>query len=153
MKRLFLLCSLMAIIVFMERCGQDQPARSAALQTAPPAAAPSAPVEVTTAPVAAVPPTKTSTPTEPTNAAPQPHKLPPGLVAYVTRENAILYEKPSLKAAQIRTKFKRSETIYILETQMTDEQGREFDIPQWYKIQCENGQQGWMTSRFVGQPF
>lgn len=76
----------------------------------------------------------------------------PGSVAYVTRATAVLYKEPNEKSKTISGTFKVSETIYLLETKMTDETGKAFDIPQWYKIQRQDGRQGWLKARFVGLP-
>ncbi|GAB4495339.1 MAG: hypothetical protein OHK0019_24150 [Saprospiraceae bacterium] len=75
-----------------------------------------------------------------------------GPPAYVSKKDAILQAEPSQNAAKIAT-LKQYETIYILETKMTDEAGRPYDIPQWYKIQCPDGKKGWIKSQFVGLPF
>jgi hypothetical protein len=147
--------SLYVIFMIAVHCGQDKPARNVPVPTpavpaepAPAAPATAAPIEEKKAPT----PEITAEPKS-TTAPQKPVQPPPGLVAYATRETAVLYEKPSLNAQKLPVKFKQSETIYILETQMTDEKGKEFDIPQWYKIQCLNGQKGWMPARFVGLPF
>lgn len=139
-------------------CGQDnKPAQTPPAQPAPATAAPPATVP---APAPgdkpSPPPSSSPTASSDTKSLPLPPpspKPPPGSVAYVTQESAVLLEQPSENARKIPVRFKRSETIYILEPKMTDEKGREYDIPQWYKVQCENGQQGWMRARFVGQPF
>lgn len=76
----------------------------------------------------------------------------PGPPGYVAKKDAILQAEPSQNASQIAN-LKQNETIYILETKMTDEAGRVYDIPQWYKIQCSDGKKGWLKSQFVGLPF
>ncbi|MBX2889709.1 MAG: SH3 domain-containing protein [Saprospiraceae bacterium] len=76
----------------------------------------------------------------------------PGPPGYVAKKEAILQAEPSQNAAKIAT-LKQYETVYILETKMTDESGRTYDIPQWYKIQCSDGKKGWIKSQFVGLPF
>ncbi|MCW5922079.1 MAG: SH3 domain-containing protein [Saprospiraceae bacterium] len=76
----------------------------------------------------------------------------PGPPGYITQKDATLQAEPSQSAAKIAT-LKQYETIYILETKMTDESGRAYDIPQWYKIQCADGKKGWLKSQFVGLPF
>ncbi len=142
-------------------CGQEKkpaPGHSS-VQTPTPTTAP--------APQAASPAAAEPTPAPAANASPQAGiqapaaqnlpapsaKRPPGSVAYVTQEGAALWDNPTESARKLPVRFKRSETIYVLEPKMTDENGKEYDIPQWYKIQCENGQQGWMRARFVGLPF
>lgn len=75
-----------------------------------------------------------------------------GPSAYVAKKDAILQAEPSQNAAKIAT-LKQYETIYLLETKMTDEAGNSYDIPQWYKIQCSDGKKGWLKSQFVGLPF
>lgn len=76
----------------------------------------------------------------------------PGPPGYITKKDAILQTEPTQNAAKIAT-LKQYETVYILETKMTDESGRTYDIPQWYKIQCADGKKGWLKSQFVGLPF
>jgi hypothetical protein len=78
---------------------------------------------------------------------------PPGSPAYITKSTAMMFEGPSEKASKIPRKFDVSESIYILETKMSDESGKQYDVPQWYKIQCSEGRKGWIMSRFVGLPF
>lgn len=75
-----------------------------------------------------------------------------GSPAYVAKKDAVLQAEPSLNAAKIAN-LKQYETIYLLETKMTDESGKSYDIPQWYKIQCSDGKKGWLKSQFVGLPF
>lgn len=76
----------------------------------------------------------------------------PGSPAYISKKDAILQSEPLEGAAKI-TALKQYETVYILETKMTDASGKTSDVPQWYKIQRSDGQKGWVQSRFVGLPF
>lgn len=76
----------------------------------------------------------------------------PGPAAYVAKKDAILQVEPTSNAAKVAT-LKQNETIYLLETKMTDESGKSYDIPQWYKVQCSDGKKGWLKSQFVGLPF
>jgi hypothetical protein len=77
---------------------------------------------------------------------------PPGSPAYITRTTAVMHQEPSETALKVSRKFNVSETVYILETKMTDAAGKSYDVPQ-YKIQCSDGTKGWIISRFVGLPF
>lgn len=95
-------------------------------------------------------PTPAKTP-QTTETVKSPSKLP-GSVAYITKATAVMYKEPSEKAATVSGTFKVSETIYLLEPKMTDESGKTFDVPQWYKIQRKDGRQGWVKARFVGLP-
>lgn len=90
-------------------------------------------------------PSQTPVPSTPSKA--------PGAIAYITKATAVMYKEPSEKAAPVSGTFKVSETIYVLEPKMTDETGKSYDVPQWYKIQRKDGRQGWMRARFVGLPF
>lgn len=99
-----------------------------------------------------------SPPEKEVRSAPQPPKnhtpsKPPGSPAYISKPDAVMYEEPAETSARIPHKFKVSENVYILETKMSDESGKPSDVPQWYKIQCADGQKGWIKSRFVGLPF
>jgi hypothetical protein len=76
----------------------------------------------------------------------------PGPPGYVSKKEAILQAEPTSNAAKIAT-LKQNETIYLLETKMTDEAGKSYNIPQWYKVQCSDGKKGWLKSQFVGLPF
>lgn len=76
----------------------------------------------------------------------------PGPPAYISKKDAKLQTEPVSNAAKVAT-LKQYETVYILETKMTDESGKSFDVPQWYKIQDSEGRKGWVQSRFVGLPF
>lgn len=75
-----------------------------------------------------------------------------GSPAYISKKDAILQAEPSPNASKIAN-LKQYETVYILETKMTDESGKTYDVPQWYKIQRSEGQKGWIKSQFVGLPF
>lgn len=89
------------------------------------------------------------------NPAPKNHtpSKPPGSPAYISKPDAVMYREPVETAAKIPHKFKVSENVYILETKMSDESGKVYDVPQWYKIQSADGQKGWVKSRFVALPF
>ena len=76
----------------------------------------------------------------------------PGPPAYASKKDAVLLAEPASNAAKIAT-LKQYETVYILETSMTDESGKSWDVPQWYKIQRSDGQKGWVNARFIGLPF
>jgi len=76
----------------------------------------------------------------------------PGPPGYIAKKEAILQAEPASNAPKIAT-LKQNETIYLLETKMTDEAGRPYDIPQWYKVQCSDGKKGWIKSQFVSLPF
>ena len=70
---------------------------------------------------------------------------PPG---FVTKDGAILYAQPSSKSAHIAT-LKRSENVYILQTSMMDEDGKEQPYPTWFKVQRKNKekQTGWVIGK------
>ncbi|MBL7780548.1 MAG: hypothetical protein JNM22_04965 [Saprospiraceae bacterium] len=70
---------------------------------------------------------------------------PPG---FVTKDGAILYAQPSSKSAHIAT-MKRSENVYILQTSMMDEDGKEQPYPTWFKVQRKNKekQTGWVMGK------
>lgn len=70
---------------------------------------------------------------------------PPG---FVTKDGAILYAQPSTKSAHIAT-MKRSENVYILQTSMMDEDGKEQPYPTWFKVQRKNKekQTGWVIGK------
>ena len=76
----------------------------------------------------------------------------PGPPAYTSKKDAVLLAEPASNAAKVAT-LKQYETVYILETSMTDESGKSWDVPQWYKIQRSDGQKGWVNARFIGLPF
>lgn len=86
----------------------------------------------------AVPPVKA-----PAKSAPKPG--PPG---YITQKDMILQAEPASNAARINT-LKQYEIIYILETLMTDEQGRKSPYPTWYKVERENKEIGWVVAKGV----
>lgn len=70
---------------------------------------------------------------------------PPG---FVTKDGAVLYAQPSSKSAHIAT-MKRSENVYILQTSMMDEDGKEQPYPTWFKVQRKNKekQTGWVIGK------
>ena len=70
------------------------------------------------------------------------------LSGYITRENVILQSKPETAAPKL-VGFKRYDTVYILETKMSDEFGKTYDVPQWYKVQLANKKEGWVVARSV----
>lgn len=67
---------------------------------------------------------------------------------YISRKNVVLQEKPAADAPKVGS-MKIYETVVILETKMTDDAGKAFDVPQWYKVQLSNKQIGWVVSRSV----
>ncbi len=78
--------------------------------------------------------------------APPKAKPPAGPTGYITRKNISLQGKPEPDAPKTR-EFKIYEEVVILETKMTDEHGRQFDVPQWYKVRCIDGREGWVIAK------
>ena len=70
---------------------------------------------------------------------------PPGSVV---QNNVPLKASPSQKAATVAT-LKQRELVNILETIMTDEQGRTTEYPTWYKVELKNKKQGWVERKFI----
>ena len=72
---------------------------------------------------------------------------PPG---FVTRDGTVLYADPSSKSGQIAT-MKRGENVYILQTSMMDENGKEQPYPTWFKVQRKNRekQTGWVIGKML----
>lgn len=62
---------------------------------------------------------------------------------FIGRENIGFYTEPSTSSKKIST-LKIYESVIILETKMTDEAGKSYDMPQWYKVQLTNKQIGWI---------
>lgn len=89
----------------------------------------------------------TTKPAPPTKFDSKPVKRsgPPG---YITRKDAVLLTEPSPNAAKISA-LNQYEIIYIIETIMTDEQGRSSEYPTWYKVERENKQRGWVVAKSV----
>ena len=89
----------------------------------------------------------TTVPAPPTKVAGKPlaRTGPPG---YVTKKDVILQAEPSQNAAKVST-LKQYETIYILETKMTDEKGNLMQYPTWYKVERENKERGWVMANGV----
>jgi Bacterial SH3 domain len=67
---------------------------------------------------------------------------------YIGRENIVLYGEPSTNAQNLGT-LKINESVIILETKMTDETGKSFPMPQWYKVQLTNKKVGWVVGRSI----
>jgi len=67
---------------------------------------------------------------------------------YIGRENIVLYSEPATTSQQLST-LKINESVIILETKMTDDAGKSFPIPQWYKVQLANKKVGWVIGRAV----
>ena len=72
----------------------------------------------------------------------------PGPPGYITRENVFLQEAPQANSAKI-CPIKRYEIISILETKMTNEQGKYSDYPTWYRVELLNKKRGWVVGNSV----
>lgn len=95
------------------------------------------------------PVSKSAKPKLPPSAAPEKKANPAGNpTGYITRKEVILQSEPSPNA-QKTSSLKIYEAVIILESKMTDETGKAFDVPQWYKVQLANKQVGWVVSRSV----
>lgn len=86
-------------------------------------------------------------PGTPATASSKPAKTP-GPPGYITQKDAALQNEPNPRAPSIAT-LNQYETVYILETIFTDEQGKETEYPTWYKVERENKQRGWVKGRSV----
>ncbi|HOY08091.1 MAG TPA: hypothetical protein PLO67_21935 [Saprospiraceae bacterium] len=75
---------------------------------------------------------------------------PAGPPGFVTRDGTVLYAEPSTKSAQIAT-MKKTENVYILQTSMMDENGKEQPYPTWFKVQRKNKekQTGWVIGKML----
>lgn len=145
-KKYFQIMGLLVAGLSLSNCGSDAPKTPQPTATAP--AQPAATEEA----VAPTPnPDQKPTSAAPSaNNAPEPEAkpLPPGPVGYVTRANSAMYAEPKPGAKQIGT-LKQYENVYMLETIMTDQQGRPTEYPTWYRIETKNKKQGWMTAMTV----
>lgn len=72
----------------------------------------------------------------------------PGPAGYVTKKDLALQADPAPNAAKITT-LKQYETVYILETKMTDENGNLSQYPTWYKVERENKERGWVVANGI----
>lgn len=120
------------------------PAETPAPSTSPEAEKPATtPVQAPAATSGEVPPEirKTEATSTPPKATP-----PAGPTGYISREKVSLQLKPEPDAPGTR-EFKIYEEVTILETKMTNEHGRQFDVPQWYKVRCSDGREGWVIAK------
>ncbi len=143
----------------------SQPSPSNATTTPAPAPEPTTPevlADTTVASAQALPEKATETEAKPNKKAAKPNSSfkPSTTVAakkenpagnptgYIGRENIVFYSEPSTTAQKLST-LKINESVIILETKMTDEAGKSFDLPQWFKVQLSNKKVGWVVGRSV----
>ena len=85
-------------------------------------------------------------------AAPQPAYQPPpppeGPSGYVSRKNVVLQTNPTDKAP-VLGQFQLYEEVIILEVLSKDEQGKETEVPTWYKVKRKDKKVGWVVARSV----
>ena len=93
-------------------------------------------------------PTQYNPKNTPENFAPHAQNRYHGPSAYISNENAVLYNEPTQQSAK-KGNLKLYETVYILETIMKDDQGRPTQVPTWYKVQCENKRTGWILGSWA----
>lgn len=75
-------------------------------------------------------------------------KTSAGPTAYVNKKNIALQSAPDTKAAKTGA-LKIYEQVIILETKMTDEQGKTLSVPTWYRVQREDKKEGWVIANAV----
>jgi hypothetical protein len=69
----------------------------------------------------------------------------PGPVGFVSEDNLVMRDKPDSKSGKIAT-LKKNETIYILETSMVGEDGKQTEYPTWYRIERKSKERGWVKA-------
>ena len=140
--------ALLLAILFLQDCSNNAPADPKQTSEVPlPASRQSTAgklnIDLTEGTAAATP-----QPTAAPKPAYQPPPLPEGPSGYVSRKNVALQANPSDKAPTTG-QFQLYEEVIILETLNKDEQGKDTEVPTWYKVKCKDKKVGWVVARSV----
>lgn len=157
MRQINLIPAVICSLFLLASCASNEPetqqsTQAAQAETAAPAPVPEAPApspDTATAKVeSSIAPKEKPTKKSPPNARVGVIGNNQYVSGYVSRDKAVLQASPTANAAKT-SDLKRYETVYIMETKMTDEAGKSYDVPQWYKVQLNNKKEGWVLANCV----